>query len=392
MAHEDLILRYACKEPLDNKEKEIINSQLAFNIDNLKKLEEVKLVYDIVDNLTNDDRRSNYNPYSAKRVFNNTIRKKSDVLLNEILMFLVADKEPLNIIGKRILNYSLKFNRLFNCELQKYSRFNKNIGNVLIDTESFDLHVKLDSLHDEFSIVNKHKTEKVPDNYVSTIRARYKKQLESVETIEQQHLTLEIKKQAEENTSIIEESTQPDKNLEVVNTEELQGRSFKFGKWKTIAATITLLIGLSGSIYLGHSRNSPDTIYYDFHETYISSKFERNAPDVLLNSAMYQYHRKNYKEAKQIFVELQKKSKYKTTARFYLGLTNMELGLYEEAIPYFTDKSLNEREYKYKSQWYLALCLVKTGDFEMAKYLLNQLSLTGNYYQVKALDLLKVLE
>ncbi len=391
MAHEDLIFRYACKEPLDEKEKEIINSQLAFNIDNLKKLEEVKLVYDIVDNLTNDDKRSNYNSYSANRIFNNTNRKKSVVLANKILIHLVADNEPLNIIGKKTLKYNLKFNKLFTCELQKYSRFNKNIGNVLTDTETFDLHAKLDTLHDEF-FGDRHKTEKVPDDYVSTIRARYKKQLELVETVEQQHITLENTKPAVENNNVIEERTQPEKKLEVVNTEELPGRSFKIGKWKTVAASITLLIGLSASFYFGHSKTSPESIYNKYHETYIAGKFDRYAPDVLLNSAMYQYHSENYKEAKRIFIELQGKRKYKKTARFYLGLTNMELNLFDEAIMDFTDKSLIESKYKFSSQWYLALCLVKTNDIKMAKYFLNQLTLTKNTYYDKAKELLKNLD
>ncbi len=391
MSYSDVFFRYACKELLNKKEQKIINSQLAFNIENLKVYKEVELIHDLLDNLTAQEKFRKFNCFATDRLFDDIDTPNANLLYGEILLFLVAEKEKLNSAGEKLLKKCLKYDKWFNIELQKYLHYNKNLGAALADTATIELHVKLDSIHNAF-IGDKHETENVPD-YISTIAAQYlNKQKEPVETFEQQHITIENTKQAVENTRVVEECTQPDKNLEVVNTEELPGRSFKIGKWKTVAATVTLLIGLSGSLICSHCKNSSDDIYNNYHETYITRKFDRYAPDVLLNTAMYQYHRENYKEAKLIFIELQQKNGYESIARFYLGLTNMELELFDEAIPYFTDNSLINSDYEEISQWYLALCLVKIDDKEMARYLLNQLVLTRNYYHDKAVELLKELD
>ncbi len=391
MSYSDVFFRYACKELLNKKEQKIINSQLAFNIENLKVYKEVELIHDLLDNLTAQEKFRKFNCFATDRLFDDIDTPNANLLYGKILLFLVAEKEKLNSAGEKLLKKCLKYDKWFNIELQKYLHYNKNLGAALADTATLDLHVKLDSIHNAF-IEDKHITETVPD-YISTIAAQYiNKQKESVETFEQPHITIENTQQAVENTSVIEKRTQPDKNFEVVNPEELPSRSFKIGNWKTIAATVTLLIGLSASFYFGHSRISSDDIYNNYHETYISNKIEKNAPDMLFNSAMYQYYRENYKEAKQIFIELQEKSIDKTTAKFYLGLTNMELNLFDEAIPCFTYNTLTESDYKNVSKWYLSLCFIKTNNVEMAKCYLNRLASTNNSCHDKAIKLLKELD
>ncbi len=390
MSHNDVIFRYACKELLNKEEQKIIDTQLAFNIENLKVYKEVELIHDLIDNLTEREKYREFDCYGTDRIFDEIENQQTSLLYSKILVFLIAEKEKLNSAGEKLLKKCLKYDEYFNIELQEYLHYNKNLGTALADTASFDLHVKLNSIHNAI-IGDKHETENVPD-YISSIAAQYlNKQKEPAETFKQQHITIENTKQAVENTCVIEGSTQPDENLEVVNTEELPGRSFKIGKWKTVAASITLLIGLSASLFFGHSKNSPDAIFKTYYETYETDGFDRNAPGVLLNTAMYNYYKGNYIEAKNIFQSLSQKKEYESTACFYLGLTDMELGLFDEAVLYFTNKSLINSTYKYKAQWYLSLCLIKTNEIEMAKYILNELLHSDSHYLNKAKELLEKL-
>ncbi len=393
MLHNDLIFRYACGEPLNEQEEAKIRSLLAYSEENQKMCAEIKLINDLLESLTNEDKKRYLNDYTKNRAFNNSLRSKTAALLSKVIIYLVAEKEQLNKLGRRILKISLTFDRIFNIELQEYLLINRYINNILTDAETLDLQVKLDSLHDNFSVCNPAEIEEVPDDFIRTITDEIiNKPKETEKTGEFLNLALESQNtELNKNTCNIDKSSITEENLESGN-KLISRSSFEIRKWRTIAATVTLLIGLSTSFYFGKRKTSPDAIYNNFYEAYITINFEKNAPDVLLNTAMYNYQKGNCEEAKQIFCKLLEKSEYETISRFYLGLTNMELNLFDEAILNFTDESLINSRYNDKSQWYLALCLVKTNDKKMAKYVLNQLASTSNIYQSRSLELLEMLD
>ncbi len=376
MSHNDLFFRYACKESLNKHEVEIINSQLAFNIENIKKCEEIELAHDLLNSLTDQDQKEHLNsPVTIKRFFDESLRKKTVLLRSNILMFLVAEKEQLNKLGKKLFKFNLRLNRCFSVELQEYVLFNKQLHEALKDTDCLDLQRKLDVLQENYLDADTISNENT-----------------NVNTEKNLDTALESKKiYSNENASSIIDCIHQDANLEVDKSNSIQKRVFEIGKWKKVAASVTLLVGLSATLYFGQQKATQNALYNTYYESYKLKNFEKDAPDVLLNTAFYNYHQGNYKGAKDIFYSLSKNSEYKTTASFYLGLSNMELNLFDEAINCFIDESLVKSEYKYMSQWYLALCFIKTKENTMAKYVLNQLALSESKYQKKAKVLLEKL-
>ncbi len=371
MSHDDLIFRYACRELLRKEEYTKIGSLLPFNKEYQEQFTEIELMNDLLISLTNDDCTNSW-------YLDNAYRKRTTPLLKKALIFLVAEKEKLNDLARSILKVNLRYNKEFNDELQEYILFNKKVDSVINDTEFLDLHFKLNSLHDKLF------TGKVNNQeFYSTILKLYSKEINSSEKL-QDIVTNQQNNYFAHNNVILPENlpTSPNSAKDKTRTNS---------KWKSFAATVVMLLGLTTSFYFGQRDNSPEGLYKKYYETFITNDFNRNAPNVLLNTAMYNYQAGNCKEAIKIFEKLEKENGYESLAKFYLGLSNMELKSFDEAISFFVDESLNNSEYKFIAQWYLALCFLKTNEPEMAKYVLIQLDQSDSKYSAQTKELLEKL-
>jgi tetratricopeptide (TPR) repeat protein len=143
---------------------------------------------------------------------------------------------------------------------------------------------------------------------------------------------------------------------------------FQPARW-IAAAAIMLLVGLSILLGINKGNVSSQEIfeqYYSPFETMMSNDLVLNTS--ALEKAKRNYHEENYQDALLLFKNLPNSLNISTEKDFYMGLTFMELGMFNQAIDVLvpiTDKT------KFESlphvYWYLGLCYLKTDQLEKAE-------------------------
>jgi len=155
------------------------------------------------------------------------------------------------------------------------------------------------------------------------------------------------------------------------------------------AAAIAALMLLGTLYYLitGATGNS-DKIYQASFTPYVYSGVPRNGLsqiDITFKSATDLYNNGDFRGASSALNEYLSHNPEKTEAAFILGVSEMEINHFDEAISIFSDLCENRSNlYLDHSQWYLALCYVKTGRYEQATEELQAIINTGSYYKSKA--------
>jgi tetratricopeptide (TPR) repeat protein len=160
-----------------------------------------------------------------------------------------------------------------------------------------------------------------------------------------------------------------------------------------VAAGLTLLI-ISGILYYGlrHREYTPDKLYSMYYKPYVPDIIIRSDADKAdaLGEAILLYDRGSYSEAYDNLLGLVNENSENYMARFYLGLAGMEQNKFEEAAVQFESILKNCRSTLiYHSQWYLALCYLKTGNTLQAEDLLETIISADTYYRKEAEDLMK---
>jgi tetratricopeptide (TPR) repeat protein len=163
-----------------------------------------------------------------------------------------------------------------------------------------------------------------------------------------------------------------------------------------VAAGLALIIIL-GVLYYGlrHREYTSDKLYSMYYKPYIPDIIIRSDNDKAdaLGEAILLYDRGNYSEAYDNLLGLVNEDSENYMARFYLGLSCMEQNKFEEAIIQFNNILKNCRSTLiYHSQWYGALCYLKTNNTQEAKNLLETIISGETYYRRKAENLIKKLD
>jgi len=163
-----------------------------------------------------------------------------------------------------------------------------------------------------------------------------------------------------------------------------------------VAAGLTLIIIVSVLFYkLRDKESTCDKLYTMYYHPYVSDitvRSETFEVDETGNSILL-YNRGKYKEAYDNFIHLVDANSEYYLAQFYLGLACMELNKFDEAIMQFKNVLENyENPYIYHSQWYLALCYLKTNSKQEAEAILEAIISADTYYRTKAEELLERLD
>lgn len=153
---------------------------------------------------------------------------------------------------------------------------------------------------------------------------------------------------------------------------------------------IIVFIGITFTklILPGYSRS---TIFEKFYEKYEPDVITRSGYPIKnsLENAQFQYQTGNYEECTQVLKEILRYEGQNYMALFYLGLSQIELQHPEEAINIFLKIPSNwKNPYVIHRNWYLSLCLIKTGHKEQAVTLLNSLSVDQGFYSQRAKKIL----
>jgi tetratricopeptide (TPR) repeat protein len=156
-----------------------------------------------------------------------------------------------------------------------------------------------------------------------------------------------------------------------------------------LAAGVALFIGVSLELNSKYSGNSDTYIFATYYHPYTADyKLSRLSQNNCLTPAIANYNAGNYIGAIKLLREITKADSSNISGYFLLGVSLMETQNFEEAIQkfnYVIDRNDRIRE---QTEWYLALCYLKTDQRSKAVLLLNDLA-SQYYYQNKAVDILK---
>jgi len=158
-------------------------------------------------------------------------------------------------------------------------------------------------------------------------------------------------------------------------------------------AAVFLFILIAGTVVIkwffpGYSRS---IIFEKYYVKYEPDVITRSGNMLIsgLENAQYLYQTGNYRECAGILDYMVRKDNQNYLAWFYLGLTRIELQEPNEAISDFLKIPPNwESPYSIHRNWYLALCLIKTGQEKRARPLLKRLYTSEPFYSQDASKIL----
>jgi len=138
---------------------------------------------------------------------------------------------------------------------------------------------------------------------------------------------------------------------------------------------------------------SGDSVYRRYYEPLEANSFSLRGTsqdeNLKLQEGVGDYLSKNYAKAEIAFNESRKMTNNSPEALLYAGLNKMGQDKINEAIVLFSDLLSTSDQFVPETQWYLALCYIKSGENLKAHSLLKSLSETEGIYMKKAQLILK---
>lgn len=166
--------------------------------------------------------------------------------------------------------------------------------------------------------------------------------------------------------------------------------------WKTwlVAASILILIGVSGISYFNFSSPDYDKLYAKNYEAYPNTEFNitrgENNPSLEYNAFMA-YESGDYKQAIPLFSELREtnSSEY---LDFYLAQSYLANDNYEEALSLFEEIIQNQDAFAGESHWFAALAALRLNKKTTVQKYLSYLVANSGYRSGQAEELIKKLD
>jgi hypothetical protein len=171
-------------------------------------------------------------------------------------------------------------------------------------------------------------------------------------------------------------------------------KSFK----KTIQSRFALpaAAAVIGAIFLVRlllPSHDPDKLFTKYYEPLSAiSPVTRDANAAEANSyasAIESYNNKNYQAAARGFADAILQDPMNIPARFFMGITQVALGNYNQAENILEDVISRQGEYVKEARWYLGLAYIKTGNPEKASGCFTILSQSPGYYSGRAEKILR---
>ncbi len=195
------------------------------------------------------------------------------------------------------------------------------------------------------------------------------------------NLSIEVKKEMAFELGVrkgIEEAVRDDLKAKVREFENRRP-SVRIRPWHLgIAASILLIATFTFLL------NDSQDLYSEYYEPYPNFEVTvlRGADeDDLISQAYKAYDEANYDLAIEKFAELLDSNPIDVPARFFYGISLMEGEKFKEAISNFGLVKEGNQEYFEASQWYTALCYLKSEDSASAINFLDQLKDSKNFGQ-----------
>ncbi len=109
----------------------------------------------------------------------------------------------------------------------------------------------------------------------------------------------------------------------------------------------------------------------------------------IFSVAVESYRNGKYEEASAGFSDIIVKDSSFVSARFFLGLTDIGLGRFDQASQLLKEVISRKFEYSKEAAWYLGLALLKTGNEAGASECFSSLSLSPGFYSDRAGKILR---
>lgn len=158
-----------------------------------------------------------------------------------------------------------------------------------------------------------------------------------------------------------------------------------------IAATVTIIIAVG----IIPSNIDQDRLFDRYYEPIEASDYsQRGEPNEMYSdiaNGINHYIDGNYSQSIDQFNELASDPAIRSEVHFFTGLSYMGLGQYQSAQNILELVVNGKSRYQPETLWYLSLCYLKTGEFEKATALLEQLEMYDGMYKEDAQTLRKKL-
>jgi TolA-binding protein len=141
--------------------------------------------------------------------------------------------------------------------------------------------------------------------------------------------------------------------------------------------------------------NDPDRLFEEYFEppgaiSPVTRSADAGASDSYA-SAIENYNNHNYQAAALGFSNVIQQDALSIPPRFFMGISQMALGNYNQAVNILEDVVNRQGEYLKEARWYLGLAYIKTGNPEKASGCFEILAGSPGYYSDRARNILRSL-
>ncbi len=161
-----------------------------------------------------------------------------------------------------------------------------------------------------------------------------------------------------------------------------------------ISTPVSLII-ISLIILFNHSytNNELYEMYYEHYEFGTQTRGTAEKTTDIFEKALINYDNKKYSETLELFNQISDTSEFFSSKEYFTGLTNMELGKFNDAIKNFKNVSSDEQGVFHKNAiWYEGLCYLKTNQTKLAVQQFRKLLKTSSFYQKRASEIIEKIE
>ncbi len=134
--------------------------------------------------------------------------------------------------------------------------------------------------------------------------------------------------------------------------------------------------------------DNPDKLFDSYYEPLkavspVTRNSDADQPDSYA-SAIEMYNAGDYQGAANGFSDAIQRDNSSIASRFFMGITQLALGNYDQAISLLSDVTVRSGSYGKETQWYLGLAYLKTGEKEKALACFEPLAQTPGFYRARA--------
>jgi tetratricopeptide (TPR) repeat protein len=164
--------------------------------------------------------------------------------------------------------------------------------------------------------------------------------------------------------------------------------------WLKIAASVLVLAIIAFVVRFNSSKNALAIADDELSQPYPVPNITRgNTDPSTFEIGLHYYATRKYRQALKYFEQASPNTSDAATLAFYKGLSQLYQGDYTDARESFQNEALSKSRYVEQARWFSALTLIKAGDTQQARKVLDEISKDPSHYRHQvARDLLRSLD